>query len=237
MELKRAVIMAGGEGKRLRPFTHVVPKPLLPIGRKPIAQIIIERLRDSGFDEIIMAVEHGADLIRAYFQDGSQFGIGIEYYHEPVKLGTAGSLGRIARLVEYPFLVTNGDILTDLDYRLLLEKHVASVAAMTVAAREQDLVIPYGVLGVNNGEVTSVEEKPTMRYCFNAGVYALSPAALPHIPGDSPFDMTDLIASLLSNGMRVSAHVFSGLWFDLAKVDDFEKAMAHLEREQPNFFS
>ncbi|MCX7716981.1 MAG: sugar phosphate nucleotidyltransferase [Candidatus Sumerlaeaceae bacterium] len=228
-----AVIMAGGEGKRLRPFTNSIPKPLLPIGRKPIAQLIVERLRDAGFGDIVMSLEYGADLIRAYFRDGSQFGVNIDYFIEPVKLGTAGCLSRIARLQSSPFLVTNGDILTDLDYRALLDLHAASGAPLTLAVRRQELPIPYGVVSVSDGQVISIEEKPRFDYWINAGVYALSPEALGHIPSTGPFDMTDLASALLTAGQPVRVHEITGLWFDLATADDFERAIEDLARRAP----
>ncbi len=234
--------MAGGEGTRLRPFTRSIPKPLLPIGRKPVAQIIVERLRDCGIPDIVMSLEYGADLIRAYFQDGSQFGVRITYYQEPRKMGTAGCLAHIPELRKgaagdgEPFLVTNGDILTDLDYAALMTAHGASGAAMTVATRRDAISIPYGVLQVEHGRIRSVEEKPVMAYTFNAGVYALSPAALARVPSaaEGPeFPMTDLITALAGSGEGVNAYEVEGLWFDLARVDDFEKALAELERTHP----
>lgn len=235
----RAVIMAGGEGTRLRPFTRSIPKPLLPIGRKPVAQIIVERLRDCGISDIIMTLEYGADLIRAYFQDGSQFGVRITYFHEPRKMGTAGCLPHVPGLAGEdgePFLVTNGDILTDLDYAALLQGHRQSGAAMSVATRRGEIAIPYGVLQLDRERILGVEEKPTMTYTFNAGVYALSPGALTYVPAapdTPPFPMTDLITALVAAGEPVRAYPVNGLWFDLARVDDFEKALAELERTHP----
>lgn len=230
----RAVIMAGGEGKRLRPFTHSIPKPLLPIGRKPVAQIIVERLRKAGFEEIIMSLGYGADLIRAFFQDGSQFGAKITYYQEPSKMGTAGCLAHIKGLDGGPFLVTNGDILTDLDYVTFLQAHNNGGAAMTVAVRRDEIAIPYGVLKLNGGDVCEVEEKPVLNYCFNAGIYALSPESVSFVPPGEPSDMTDLITKLLAAKKRVASYALDGLWFDLARVDDFEKALAELERTNPD---
>jgi len=166
--MARAVIMAGGEGTRLRPFTHTIPKPLLPIGRKPVAQIIIERLAAHGITDIIMSVGYAADIIRAYFQDGRRFGVRISYYHEREKLGTAGCLAHLPALRDEPFLVTNGDLLTDLDYRDLLARHNADGAALTVATRTQTVSLPYGVLEIappppgapSTRRVTGVREKP-----------------------------------------------------------------------------
>lgn len=235
-----AIIMAGGEGTRLRPFTRSIPKPLLPIGRKPVAQIIVERLRDCGICNITMTLEYGADLIRAYFQDGKQFGVNIDYYHEPRKMGTAGCLKHVPAVTQLPaqaaFLVTNGDILTDLDYAALMATHTVSGAMMTVATRRGEVAIPYGVVQHTNGVVQSIEEKPTLHYTFNAGVYALSAQAVDLIPEQMEppgFPMTDLIARVISAGHKVHCHAFDGLWFDLARVDDFEKALEELERVNP----
>jgi NDP-sugar pyrophosphorylase family protein len=229
----RAVIMAGGEGTRLRPFTNTIPKPLLPIGRKPVAQIIVERLRDCGITDAIMSLEYGADLIRAYFQDGAQFGVSISYFQESRKMGTAGCLAHIPELRDDAFLVTNGDVLTDLDYRELLEGHAKSGAALTVATRVNELVLPYGVLKLDGEVVREVEEKPRYEFCINAGIYALSSLAVEHVPPDREFDMTDLISALVKAGQKVRVHPITGYWFDLAKVDDFEKAVAELARAHP----
>lgn len=231
----RAVIMAGGEGKRLRPFTHSIPKPLLPIGKKPIAQIIIERLRQFGIVDIIMSLEYSGDLIRAFFQDGRQFGVNIDYYKEPHKMGTAGCLAHIPVLREEPFIVTNGDILSHIQYTELMQKHTESGTALTVATRMEEVLIAYGVLHTEGNEILRVEEKPKYRYCFNAGIYALSPLSLEYVPKEGVFDMTDLINAVLANGHRVGAYPLEGLWFDLAKVGDFEKAVAELERSYPEY--
>ncbi len=220
--------MAGGEGTRLRPFTHTIPKPLLPIGRKPVAQLIIERLADHGFTEIIMSLGYAADLIRAYFQDGKRFGVRITYYQEKEKLGTAGCLAHLPKLREEPFLVTNGDLLCDLNYRDLLDKHVASNAGLTVAVRTETLTLPDGVLHLDNGNVTGVQEKPVHSYVCNAGIYALSPDSVRQVPADQPSDMTDLIARLLESGIAVRPYEVTGYWFDLAEARDFDRAIQTL---------
>jgi len=225
----KAVIMAGGEGTRLRPFTQTIPKPLLPIGRKPIAQIIVERLRDVGITDITMTVGYAAELIKAFFQDGSQFGVSIRYYHEARKMGTAGCLPHLHHIGESSFVVTNGDIFTDLDYRRFLEEHTASGAAMSVATRCDQVSIPYGVLRLDGERIISVEEKPTLDICFNAGIYALSAECLGHIPTEGVFDMTDLIQKLLSTNGHVRPVPITGRWYDLAKVDDFDRALSDLE--------
>lgn len=222
----RAVIMAGGEGQRLRPFTNTIPKPLLPIGRKPVAQVIVERLRSDGFSHVTMAIGYGAELVRAYFRDGSQFGITIDYYEESAKMGTAGCLAMIESLRgEQQILVTNGDVLTDMSYRDFLTQHTASAAPMSVATVRRETVCPYGVLDVDGeNRLTGIREKPKFSYIANAGIYALAPAALTHIPRNAHFDMTDLMNALVAAGTPPATQVIGGFWFDLATVDDFDKA-------------
>lgn len=255
--MARAVIMAGGEGTRLRPFTHTIPKPLLPIGRKPVVQLIIERLADCGFTDITMSLGYAADLIRAYFQDGRRFGVKITYYEEREKLGTAGCLSHLPELREGPFLVTNGDLLTDLDYQDLMTRHQQTNATLTVATRTQTLALPYGVLDLkmpdgspappdsasidknnstsssndpgNDARITGVREKPNHTYVCNAGIYALSPEAIDHIPTTGPSDMTDLIQRLLAANAEVRPYPLQGFWFDLAEADDFDRALRKLE--------
>lgn len=228
--MPRAVIMAGGEGTRLRPFTHTIPKPLLPIGRKPVAQLIIERLAEHGFTDIIMSLGYAADLIRAYFQDGRRFGVNISYYEETERLGTAGCLAHLPELRESPFLVTNGDLLTDLNYSDLLEQHKKSGAALTVAVREQTINLPYGVLSLQDGHVTGVQEKPVHSYACNAGIYVLSPDVLDLVPPQGASDMTDLISRLLDQRKIVMPYHVTGFWFDLAQARDFDKALETLEK-------
>lgn len=228
-EKLRAVIMAGGEGQRLRPFTNTIPKPLLPIGRKPVAQVIVERLRASGFTHVTMALGYGADLVRAYFRDGSQFGLSIDYFEEPVKMGTAGCLSMIKGLNrQQAILVTNGDVLTELDYRAFLDAHIHNAVPMTVATVHRESVCAYGVFDVEEGRLIRVREKPKFSYIANAGIYALSPGALAQIPQGSPYDMTDLINKLIEKGTPPAIHNIDGFWFDLATVDDFDKATEQL---------
>lgn len=220
--------MAGGEGTRLRPFTHTIPKPLLPIGRKPVAQMIIERLAEHGFTDIVMSLGYAADLIRAYFQDGRRFGVNITYYEEKQKLGTAGCLAHLPELRGEAFLVTNGDLLTNLDYSDLLQCHAASGASLTVATRTETVSLPYGVLHLEDGAVTGVQEKPVHTYACNAGIYALSPSVIDLVPPDTPSDMTDLISKLLQQGQSVRPYEVSGYWFDLAEARDFDRAIETL---------
>jgi NDP-sugar pyrophosphorylase family protein len=226
--------MAGGEGLRLRPFTRTIPKPLLPIGRKPVAQLILERLAQCGIHDIIMALGYQSDLIRAFFQDGAQFGVRIRYFVDPTKLGTAGALAFLDDLAAEAFLVTNGDIIAELDYAQFLEDHKKAGAAMSVAIREATVPIPYGVVEIINDQIVKIVEKPMHSYRFNAGVYALSPRVRELIPRGQPFDMTDLINAAIEAGHSVRAVPLQGFWYDLARVDDFEKALHEIEKRYPH---
>jgi NDP-sugar pyrophosphorylase family protein len=198
-----------------------------------VAEIIVRRLRECGIHDIVMALGYGADLIRAFFQDGSHFGVRIGYYVEPHRMGTAGSLAHIPELANEHFLLTNGDLVTDLDYSAFLKNHIESGAPLSVGVRHEEIAIPYGVLNLKEKDVLSVEEKPAHRYCFNAGIYGVSPEALQLIPRDHASDMTDLISALIAAGRRVRAEEIGGFWFDLAKAADFERAVEELERKHP----
>lgn len=228
--MNRALIMAGGEGTRLRPFTHTIPKPLLPIGRKPIAQIIIERLRRHGITDITMSLGYAADMIQAYFQDGSRFGVNLKYFVEDEKLGTAGCLGKITEFHSgEPFIVTNGDIISEVDYTDLLSAHNSNGSLITVAVRRGSFDIPYGVINTEGNQIVSVEEKPNHSYLFNAGIYAISPQAIVDCNINGKIDMTDVINFLLKKEKNVSPYELEGIWIDLARVQDFDKVLENID--------
>lgn len=187
MTPRRAVVLAGGLGARLRPYTAVIPKPLLPVGDQPILEIVLRQLRRHGFERVSIATGHLAQLIEAFFGDGSAFGLEIDYFREREPLGTVGALAMMDALDE-PFLVMNGDVLTDLDYSALLGDHATSGAAATIATRKQEVQVSLGVLhfdDVGDGaRVTDYVEKPAIHYEASMGVYCFAPAAVQHIvPG------------------------------------------------------
>jgi NDP-sugar pyrophosphorylase family protein len=224
----KTVILAGGRGVRLRPLTYTIPKPLLPIGEKPILEEIIERLRGQGLDDLIIAVGYRAELIETYFRDGSQLGVRIDYARETKPLGTAGPLGlvRDAALLsgEEPLLVMNGDILTDLDMRTFVEAHRRSGAEVTVVTREFELQHPYGVIKVDDGRISEIMEKPSVTDTVSAGIYAIEQSALALIPGERAFDMPDLINVLLAEGRTVGAYPFDGEWLAIDRIEQLEDA-------------
>jgi NDP-sugar pyrophosphorylase family protein len=224
----KTVILAGGRGVRLRPLTYTIPKPLLPIGEKPILEEIIERLKTQGFDDLVIAVGYRAELIETYFRDGSHLGVTIEYVRETQPLGTAGPMGlvRDAALTagDDPLLVLNGDILTDLDMRAFIDAHRRAGDEMTVVTREFELHHPYGVIQVEDGRIVGIMEKPSVVDTISAGIYAVRPSALELIPAGEFFDMPDLANRLLEAGRRVGAYAFDGEWLAIDRIEQLEDA-------------
>ena len=221
----RAVVMAGGEGRRLRPLTDALPKPLVRIGGKPIVEILIERLRSCGIEDVTIALHHRSAMIREQLGDGARLGVRLEYLEEETPLGTMGALRLLPRLPGAPFFVVNADILTKCDFRAMWRFHRAQAdAAMTVGVSLHQVEIPYGEFSLRGDRVTRVEEKPLKEYPINAGIYVLDPAVVALIPQGDYFDATDLIRVLLDGGRVVAAHVIREYWLDVGRLHDLEKA-------------
>lgn len=224
----RAVILAGGKGVRLRPLTYTIPKPLLPVGEKPILEEIIERLASFGVRDFVIAVGYRAELIETYFRDGAQLGVHIDYVRESQPLGTAGPLSLVRSAFDLPpdesLLAMNGDILTDLDIGALVDFHRRGGFEMTIATREFQLLHPYGVLKLDGRRVAGILEKPAVTDIVSAGIYAIQPSALDAIPEGSFFDMPDLVNKLLAQGRRVGAYQFAGQWLAIDRIEQLEDA-------------
>ena len=230
--MRRAIIMAGGQGTRLRPYTAVLPKPLMPIGDRPILDIVIRQLRAASFERVTIATGYLGELIEAFFRDGSAYDLPIDYFRETEPLGTVGALALIDGLDE-PFLVMNGDVLTDLDYRALYEHHVTSGAAVTVASTMRHLEVSLGVMEFGDASdperLTDYIEKPTLSYEVSMGVYCFAPRVLAHIEPNVRLDFPDLILWLLALGERVEAWRPEAYWLDLGRHDDYEQAMEEFD--------
>lgn len=229
----RAVILAGGKGSRLGPYTTVLPKPLLPIGDRAILDVVVHQLRDLGFADITLAVGHLAHLVRAVMGDGSKWGVSIDYQEETEPLGTVGPLGDIDRLDD-SFLVMNGDVLTTLDYSDLMDLHRESGNLLTIASHRRVVRTDYGVLHVNGSAgrtrtVTGFEEKPEVPYVVSMGVYAMSPGALEYIEQGVYLDVPDLVLRLIEAGEQVGSYLFDGYWLDIGRPQDYERAIAEYE--------
>lgn len=231
---RRAVVLAGGRGTRLRPYTTVLPKPLMPVGDRPILDIVIRQLKAAGFDRVTISTGYLAELIEAFFRDGEDYGIPIDYFRETEPLGTVGALSMIDGLDEDDFLVMNGDVLTDLDYSALLEQHRQNGGAATIATKKRDVQISLGVLmfgdETDDTRLTSYLEKPKVRYEASMGVYCFSPSVLAHIERGKRLDFPDLVLRLIGAGETVRAWRSDDYWLDIGRHDDYETAMDEFEQ-------
>jgi NDP-mannose synthase len=231
----KAVVLAGGRGTRLLPYTTVFPKPLMPIGDKPILDVVIRQLRRHGFTEITLAVGHLAELLMAYFGDGERFGVTIRYSREEQPLGTAGPLALVEGLTE-SFLVMNGDILTALDYGAMFEAHRRGGQIATLAVFPRSVKSDFGVVEFDAaGALTQYLEKPTHDYWVSMGVYVFDPRVREHIAPNERLDLPDLLQRLRSRGESVRCHVYQDYWLDIGRVEDYQQAVVDFERLRDRF--
>jgi dTDP-glucose pyrophosphorylase/CBS domain-containing protein len=227
-----AVIMAGGFGTRLRPLTDNVPKPMLPVGDRPLLARTLERLHDAGIQSVSITTHYLANAIVDYFGDGEALGLHLQYVAEDRPLGTAGALRQIDAS-EGPLLVLNGDILTGLDFREMLAFHRAHGADATVAVRRYEVPVPYGVIECENGNghVHGLREKPILQLLINAGIYLLEPSVLAYIPSEDRFDMTQLLQRLLQEQRRVVSFPVLEYWIDIGQPPDYEQAQEFVRHD------
>jgi NDP-sugar pyrophosphorylase family protein len=226
---KQAVILSGGKGKRLRPYTVVLPKPLMPVGEYPILEVIIRQLALQGFEQITLAVNHQAELIKAFFGDGSKWNIPINYSLEDEPLGTMGPLKLINELPAH-FLVMNGDILTDLPFGNFFNDHVSHGSAFTICSHERVEKIDYGVLDTENGMLTGFREKPVSTYEVSMGIYMVSRQAADKIPENVPYGFDQLMLQLLKEQLPVRVEKYAGLWLDIGRPDDYLEAIEKFDQ-------
>ena len=228
----RAVILAGGQGTRLRPYTVVFPKPLMPLGDYPILEVIVRQLALDGFDRITMAVNRQANLIKAFFGDGEQWSVRIDYSVESRPLSTIAPLCLIDDLPD-TFLLMNGDVLTDLRFRGLYREHVGSGSVFTVAASRRTHTIDYGVLQTDAANaLIGFEEKPSVRYLVSMGIYIVEKSVLSLVPPDRPYGFDHLMHALIARGDRVKVEPHEGFWLDLGRPDDYAQAVEEFERRK-----
>lgn len=222
---KFAVILAGGKGTRLAPFTATLPKPLMPIGDKAILEIILSRLSDNGVKSAILAVNHMAHLIQAYFGNGEKFGISLEYSIENSPLGTVGPISLIDKLPK-SFIVMNGDILTDISFEALCKSHEQSKKLLTVCVSKRKHVIDYGVIGldIEKNTVNSFKEKPIEEFYVSMGIYVFERSLLNLVPKDKSFGFDQLIKKMISKKIDINIFRHSGYWLDIGRPDDYAKA-------------
>jgi len=218
------VIMAGGLGTRLRPYTEDCPKPLLPVSGKPMMEHIIERARGEGFHRFVIAINYLGEMIEQHFGDGARWQVEIEYLRERSPLGTAGAIALLDPRPELPFLVSNGDVLTDIHYGELIEFHCRHGAMATMAVRQYEWQHPFGVVRTNGIEIVGFEEKPVARTHINAGIYVLEPRCLDALEAGERCDMPTLFARLQDRGARTIAYPMHEPWLDVGREDDLERA-------------
>ena len=226
----KAVILAGGKGTRLAPYTKILPKPLMPIGDMPILEVLLRQLKTAGIEEVILTVGHLAELLRAFFDDGSRFGIKILYSLEEQPLGTAGPLSLVADQLGETFLVANGDVLTTLDLCELIAYHRRSGAIATIASQARQVRVDLGVLHNDDTDaLTGYIEKTVYDFFVSMWIYDFEPSVLEYIPVNQPLDFPDLVLDMIEAGERVSSYRFDGYWQDLGREDDYEQAVLEFD--------
>jgi len=231
----KAVVLAGGKGSRLAPYTKILPKPLMPIGDMPILEVIMLQMKAAGINDIVLAVGHLSELLHAFFGDGSQFGINVRYSYEECPLGTAGPIALVEGLNE-TFLVTNGDVLTTLNLQELLRFHHEQKAIATIAAHHRQSKIDLGVIQKNEeSQITEYIEKPVFDFLVSMGIYVFEPKVLTYITPGQYLDFPNLIQTLIAAGEKVAAYQFDGYWEDLGRPDDYERASADFENMRAQF--
>jgi NDP-sugar pyrophosphorylase family protein len=220
----KAVVLAGGKGARLAPYTRILPKPLMPIGDMPILEVMLRQMKRAGVDEVVLTVGHLAQLLRTFFNDGEQWGLCISYSYEEHPLGTAGPLSLIPALDE-TFLVTNGDVLTTLDLEDLLRFHREQKGIATIAVHKRQVKIDLGVVQWNGDHsIKGYIEKPVYDYTVSMGIYVFEPRVMQYIPHNQYLDFPDLVLKMIAAGERVCGYVFEGYWMDLGRPDDYAQA-------------
>jgi len=218
------VLMAGGLGSRLRPFTDTCPKPLLKVGNKPLLETILENFMAYDFHKFYISVNYKAEMIEAYLGNGSRWGIIINYLREAERLGTAGALGLLPEKPAQAVIVMNGDVLSNVNLQHFLDFHQSHEAKASMCVWDYHVKVPYGVIKTDQHRLIGIDEKPIQRFFVNAGIYVLEPAVLDFIPKNTHLDMPDLFALLINKGYETAAFPIREYWMDIGRLDDFEKA-------------
>jgi NDP-sugar pyrophosphorylase family protein len=227
--------LAGGKGTRLKPYTTVFPKPLMPLGEMPILEVVLRQLKSFGFERITLSVNHKANLIKTFFGDGSQLGLDIDYCVEDKPLGTAGSLSIVEDLSD-TFLVMNGDLLTTIDYAAMVRTHIASGAVATIGVFPREVKIDFGVLEIGSkGELQEYREKPIIKYLVSMGVNVFNRSILKFIPHSQYLDMPTLMMNLRNSGKTVLTYRSNCEWLDIGRTDDYEMAVEAFERSHDKY--
>jgi NDP-mannose synthase len=232
--MKYAVILAGGRGTRLRPYTLTLPKPLVPLVDTPIVEIVIRKLANAGYEVVTLAINHMGELIQAYFGNGERWGLTAKYSLEDEPLGTIAPLRLITDLPEN-FLVINADVLSDLDLSKFLGDHIETKAIFTIAATSREQVLDYGVLGIEGRRLVSFREKPKIAQLVSMGIYAVNRRVLQYIPAKGPFGFDELMLKLIATDQSVNVVQHAGYWLDIGRPEDYERATIEFEKDRSRF--
>jgi NDP-sugar pyrophosphorylase family protein len=231
----KAIVLAGGKGARLVPYTKILPKPLMPIGDMPILEVLLRQMKHAGIDDVVITVGHLAGLLQAFFQDGTNLGLRIGYSFENVPLGTAGPLSLVTGL-ERTFLVSNGDVLTTMDLNDLLRFHSEQKATATIAVHCRKVDIDFGVVQCDgDSQIVGYIEKPSIDYMVSMGIYVFEPKVLSYIPYCQYLDLPDLVKKMISAGEKVVGYPYRGYWQDLGRPDDYENATHDFDSMRTQF--
>lgn len=218
------LILAGGRGERMQPMTNYMPKPMLPLGDKPIIEVLIGNLVDQGFINIIIAVNYMKQIIMDHLGNGSKFGVNISYVEENQRLGTAGPLSLVDGQIDGPLIALNGDIVTKIDFGMLIDFHTEHNASATMAVRKHSYEVPFGVVDVEGAGIAKIVEKPIYDFLVNAGIYVLESDVCKLVPEDTYFDMTELFQAVIDNKMPTSVFPIHEYWMDVGRMEDFVQA-------------
>lgn len=233
-----AVILAGGKGTRLKPYTTTIPKPLVPVGEHPILGIVLDQLKSAGVTKVTITVNHMAELIMAFFGTGERFGLEIAYSKEDRPLSTVAPLRLIHGLPEH-FIVMNGDLLTDIDYAELYNRHIESGTQLTIATYRRDAKIDFGVIDTDErtNRVIGFREKPSYHFVVSTGVYVYSRSLLDRVPYNEPYGLDNLVLDMLRDGIPINTYQHQGYWLDIGRPDDYEQANQDVEKLLPREMS
>ncbi len=230
LQAVQAVLMCGGRGMRLRPWSLIIPKPLFPVGDRPVLELLVERLRLHGVTEIYLSLGYKAEMIESVFKDGQHLGVRVHYVREEEPLGTAGSLNLLRDELRSPFLVMNGDLVTRLDFGKMVAFHQAHGAEITVGTKNHEIRVPYGVIEDHDGQVAQIREKPIYIMRINAGIYVVNRSALDLLPRSGRYDATQLIEAAMRAGRPVYSYLIEEYWLDMGDIKDYEQANADAQR-------
>jgi NDP-sugar pyrophosphorylase family protein len=232
----KVVIQCGGRGTRLKPYTMVLPKPLMPVGSKPVLEMLLKWLRRNNMREIFVTTGYLGHLIRTACGDGRQWDLNIHYTEENEPLGTIGPLSLLRDKLNSTFLVINGDVVTDLSLNAFVGCHRQHGGSLTVATMIRTIKTNFGMIEDRDGRITKFKEKPVLSHAVSMGIYCMEPAVLDHIPSDVPFGFDDLVLCMLDRNIPVFTFRHNGMWLDIGRVEDFQKAQElDWDEEQPAF--